>query len=118
MPTLHPFTYCNFGFVQMQKHSAIITPVLYFSSKMAPWIAKRRTPKIEEQYRRIGGGSPIKMWTHKQGEGMVKILDNISPKTGKSVSLAKFAHIFIVVLECVVLCCALFCYIVTYSVVL
>ena len=48
---------------------------------MAPWIAKRRTPKIIEQYERIGGGSPIKMWTEKQGEGMVKILDQISPQT-------------------------------------
>jgi ferrochelatase len=48
---------------------------------LAPWIAKRRTPKIIEQYERIGGGSPIKMWTEKQGEGMVKLLDQISPES-------------------------------------
>uniref|UniRef100_F7CZY0 Ferrochelatase, mitochondrial n=1 Tax=Monodelphis domestica TaxID=13616 RepID=F7CZY0_MONDO len=47
--------------------------------KLAPFIAKRRTPKIQEQYRKIGGDSPIKMWTAKQGEGMVKLLDEISP---------------------------------------
>ncbi|EDL09705.1 ferrochelatase, isoform CRA_a [Mus musculus] len=40
---------------------------LPIQNKLAPFIAKRRTPKIQEQYRRIGGGSPIKMWTSKQG---------------------------------------------------
>ncbi|XP_059563497.1 ferrochelatase, mitochondrial [Myotis daubentonii] len=50
-------------------------------NRLAPIIAKRRTPKIQEQYRRIGGGSPIKMWTSKQGEGMVKLLDKMSPHT-------------------------------------
>ena len=49
---------------------------------MAAWIARRRTPKIQEQYQKIGGGSPIKMWTEKQGEGMVRLLDNMSPETG------------------------------------
>jgi protoheme ferro-lyase len=49
---------------------------------LAPLIAKRRTPKIQEQYEKIGGGSPIKMWTEKQGAGMIKILDQISPSTG------------------------------------
>ncbi|CAF3060296.1 unnamed protein product [Rotaria sp. Silwood2] len=48
---------------------------------LGPWIARRRTPSIQEQYARIGGGSPIKMWTDKQGQGMVKILDQISPST-------------------------------------
>jgi len=50
-------------------------------SKLGPWIAKRRTPKIIEQYNEIGGGSPIKKWTDLQGEGMVKLLDQISPET-------------------------------------
>lgn len=45
-------------------------------------IAKRRTPKLTEDYIKIGGGSPIKRWTELQGEGMVKILDEISPATG------------------------------------
>ncbi|KAJ7420093.1 hypothetical protein BTVI_22754 [Pitangus sulphuratus] len=50
-------------------------------NKLAPFIAKRRTPKIQEQYSRIGGGSPIKKWTAVQGEGMVKLLDSMSPHT-------------------------------------
>eukprot|EP00914_Ancora_sagittata_P031797 GHVO01064451.1.p1 GENE.GHVO01064451.1~~GHVO01064451.1.p1 ORF type:complete len:425 (-),score=49.42 GHVO01064451.1:251-1348(-) len=50
-------------------------------SKLAPLIAKRRTPSIIEQYREIGGGSPIHKWTDIQGEGMVKLLDEISPET-------------------------------------
>ena len=52
-----------------------------FHSQLAPRIAKRRTPKIQKQYEKIGGGSPIKMWTEKQGQGMVEILDKISPET-------------------------------------
>merc|ERR1711871_1425831 len=46
---------------------------------LAPWIARRRTPKIQDQYAEIGGGSPIKAWTQKQGEAMCKILDKINP---------------------------------------
>lgn len=49
---------------------------------LGPLIAKRRTPSIIKQYDEIGGGSPIKMWTEKQGEAMVKHLDEISPSTG------------------------------------
>ena len=52
-----------------------------YSSKLAPWIAKRRTPKIQKQYQKIGGGSPIRMWTTKQGEGMVQLLDKMNPAT-------------------------------------
>lgn len=60
------------------------------SSKLAPFIAKRRTPRIQEQYSRIGGGSPIKKWTAVQGEGMVKLLDSMSPQTGTSAPLSAF----------------------------
>jgi protoporphyrin/coproporphyrin ferrochelatase len=49
---------------------------------LAPWIARRRTPSIEEQYKKIGGGSPIKMWTQKQGERMIELLNEKSPSTG------------------------------------
>lgn len=47
---------------------------------LGPWIAKRRTPKIEKQYEQIGG-SPIRKWTDYQGERMVKLLDAMSPET-------------------------------------
>ena len=55
---------------------------IVFTSKLSKYIAKRRTPRIREQYADIGGGSPIKKWTAMQGEGMVKLLDQISPQTG------------------------------------
>ncbi|GFR94006.1 ferrochelatase [Elysia marginata] len=48
-------------------------------NQLAPVIAKRRTPRIQAQYAKIGGGSPIKKWTQLQGQGMVDILDKISP---------------------------------------
>merc|ERR1712093_634560 len=61
-------------------HDGDLIP-LPFQSTIAPLIARRRTPKIEEQYRKIGGGSPILKWTREQGAGMVKILDELSPET-------------------------------------
>lgn len=48
-------------------------------NQLAPLIAKRRTPKIQKQYQKIGGGSPILMWTEQQGQGMVDILDRVCP---------------------------------------
>merc|ERR1711959_546187 len=30
---------------------------------LGPYIVNRRTPKIKEQYKEIGGRSPIRMWT-------------------------------------------------------
>lgn len=33
---------------------------------MGPWIAKRRTPSIQQKYDEIGGGSPIFKWTDLQ----------------------------------------------------
>ena len=53
-----------------------------FLRTLAPWIARRRTPSIKEQYQEIGGGSPILKWTNVQGERMAKLLDMLSPETG------------------------------------
>ena len=50
-------------------------------SILAPWIAKRRTPKIEKQYTDIGGGSPILKWTKVQGEAMCELLDEMNPSS-------------------------------------
>ncbi|KAF9185256.1 ferrochelatase hem15 [Haplosporangium sp. Z 11] len=57
-------------------------------------IAKRRTPKIKEQYNQIGGGSPIRKWTTEQGTAMEKILDEISPETAphKHYIAFRYAH--------------------------
>jgi len=52
-----------------------------FKDIVAPRFAKSRTSKIQDKYRQIGGGSPIKHWTEKQGQGMVDILDEISPES-------------------------------------
>ncbi|KAG3102699.1 Ferrochelatase [Phytophthora idaei] len=48
---------------------------------VGPWVAKRRTPQIVDQYAQIGGGSPILKWTNIQGENMCKILDEIRPES-------------------------------------
>ena len=48
---------------------------------LASWIARRRTPKIQEKYFEIGGGSPLFQWTVSQGKALVRALDTISPET-------------------------------------
>ncbi|KAG9008279.1 ferrochelatase hem15 [Tulasnella sp. 427] len=60
---------------------------------LAPILAKRRTPKIEQQYDEIGGGSPILRWTREQGEGMTKILEELVPgERFKSYVMFRYAH--------------------------
>ncbi|OLY85266.1 Ferrochelatase, mitochondrial [Smittium mucronatum] len=49
---------------------------------LGPFIANRRTKKVQDEYEQIGGRSPIELWTKAQGSKMVKILDSISPSTG------------------------------------
>ena len=58
-----------------------LIPLGPFQKYLGPLIAKRRTPEIQKKYSEIGGGSPIRMWTEKQGEAMVKMLDQISPQS-------------------------------------
>lgn len=50
-------------------------------SKLGPLIAKRRTPSVAAKYAEIGGGSPIRAWTDKQGQLLVDSLDKLSPET-------------------------------------
>lgn len=54
---------------------------LPFQSILAPYIARRRTPKIEKQYTAIGGGSPILKWTKLQGKEMCALLDELNPES-------------------------------------
>ncbi|KAI8904372.1 hypothetical protein EDD86DRAFT_78396 [Gorgonomyces haynaldii] len=54
---------------------------LPFQQQTSVFIAKRRTPKIVKQYAEIGGGSPIRMWTEKQGELLCQLLDKQCPET-------------------------------------
>jgi len=61
------------------EQTSFLTLIIY--SKLGPLIARRRTPAVTQKYNEIGGGSPIKAWTERQGELMVKTLDKISPTT-------------------------------------
>lgn len=52
-----------------------------YYSRLGPWIAKSRTPKVQKKYSEIGGKSPILEWTNKQGKLLCEKLDSISPET-------------------------------------
>ncbi|KAK4194770.1 putative mitochondrial precursor ferrochelatase [Triangularia verruculosa] len=58
-----------------------LIPLGRLQSYLGPLISKRRTPKIQQQYAAIGGGSPIRKWSELQCEEMCKLLDQISPET-------------------------------------
>ncbi|KAI9137358.1 hypothetical protein BKA69DRAFT_1032673 [Paraphysoderma sedebokerense] len=63
-----------------------------FQQHLAPIIAKNRTPKIMEQYAQIGGGSPIRMWTEKQGQLLEKILDQRCPENAPHKTFTTFRY--------------------------
>jgi len=67
--------------------------VLPLQNRLGPLIAKRRTPKIQEQYDKIGGGSPIFYWTNLQGEKMAEILDRLSPETAPHKHYVGFRYV-------------------------
>lgn len=60
---------------------ADLIPLGRLQSYLGPLISRRRTPKIQQQYAAIGGGSPIRKWSEYQSAEMCKILDKISPET-------------------------------------
>jgi len=60
---------------------ADLIPLGRLQNYIGPYIARRRTPKIEKQYAEIGGGSPIRKWSEYQAAEMCKILDKTSPMT-------------------------------------
>ncbi|KAI9218699.1 hypothetical protein BC828DRAFT_387882 [Blastocladiella britannica] len=64
-----------------------------FQSRLAPLIARNRTPKIQDQYAAIGGGSPIRMWTEKQAEGMRALLDAERPASAPHVPFVAFRYV-------------------------
>lgn len=65
---------------------------LPFQRILAPLIAKRRTPRIEQQYTDIGGGSPILRYTQLQGEGMCALLDEMNPESAPHKSYVAFRY--------------------------
>ncbi|MDF1521984.1 MAG: ferrochelatase [Trueperaceae bacterium] len=60
---------------------------------LGPFIADRRTKKIQQHYQEIGGGSPILAWTEEQGRGMVERLDRLSPETAPHKFYVAFRYI-------------------------
>ncbi|ORX39315.1 hypothetical protein BD324DRAFT_619235 [Kockovaella imperatae] len=79
------------GFLSRLFHDHDLIP-LPMQRILAPIIASRRTPSIEEQYTAIGGGSPILRWTRIQGEGMCQLLDELNPETAPHKSYVAFRY--------------------------
>jgi ferrochelatase len=65
---------------------------LPFQRFLAPIIARRRTPRIEQQYADIGGGSPILRYTQLQGDGMAQLLDELHPETAPHKAYVAFRY--------------------------
>ena len=65
---------------------------LPFQRFLAPIIARRRTPQIENQYAEIGGGSPILRYTQLQGDGMAQLLDELHPETAPHKAYVAFRY--------------------------
>lgn len=66
---------------------------LPWQDRLGPFIADRRTKKIQQHYQEIGGGSPILRWTEEQGRGMVERLDRLSPATAPHEFYVAFRYI-------------------------
>ena len=66
---------------------------LPFQRWLGPFIARRRTPKVQGLYEKIGGGSPILRWTEAQGRGMVERLDRLSPHTAPHQFYVAFRYV-------------------------
>lgn len=73
---------------------------LPLQSQLGPLIARRRTPKIQAQYDKIGGGSPILPWSRTQGEAMARMLDELSPATAPHKSYVAFRYASPLTSEC------------------
>ena len=52
---------------------------LPFQKSLARYLSKKRAPKIEKQYEKIGGKSPIGMWTEKQRQMLETTLRTDNP---------------------------------------
>ncbi|KAJ3377830.1 ferrochelatase hem15 [Entophlyctis sp. JEL0112] len=66
---------------------------LPFQRFLAPWIAKRRVPKIQDQYAKIGGGSPIHHWTQRQGVLLEQMLDQMCPESAPHKHYIAFRYV-------------------------
>lgn len=75
VPETYDFLYQLFSDNDLIPISAKYQPII------AKFIARFRTPKIAEQYKEIGGGSPIRKWSEYQSARVCEILDEIHPET-------------------------------------
>jgi ferrochelatase len=66
---------------------------LPFQRWLGPYLARRRTPKVQRLYASIGGGSPILRHTEAQGRGMVERLDRDSPETAPHAFYVAFRYV-------------------------
>ncbi|KAJ3312531.1 hypothetical protein HDU76_002857 [Blyttiomyces sp. JEL0837] len=64
-----------------------------FQKYLAPWISKRRTPKIQDQYAKIGGGSPIHHWTRRQGVLLEQLMDKLRPESAPHKHYIAFRYV-------------------------
>lgn len=60
---------------------------LPFQKSLARFISKKRAPKVEKQYEKIGGKSPIGMWTEKQRQMLENKLREINSDTDVYVAM-------------------------------
>ncbi|KAL8691760.1 MAG: hypothetical protein Q9218_003087 [Villophora microphyllina] len=60
---------------------ADLIPLGRLQPYLGPMISRRRTPKIQNQYAAIGGGSPIRKWSEYQSHEMCKLLDVRCPES-------------------------------------
>ncbi|EPS37783.1 hypothetical protein H072_8477 [Dactylellina haptotyla CBS 200.50] len=69
-----------------------LIPLGRFQKYLGPLISRRRTPKIEQQYSDIGGGSPIRKWTELQAREACNILDRTNPSTAPHTPYVAFRY--------------------------
>lgn len=58
---------------------------------IADIVAKRRTPRIQDQYEQIGG-SPIRKWTEQQGLALAKHMDQVHPESAPHKAYVGFRY--------------------------
>ena len=63
-----------------------------FQSMSSRFIARRRTPSVQGHYAKIGGGSPIGMWTEKQGRAAASQLDTLCPSSSPHKAYTAFRY--------------------------
>lgn len=69
-----------------------LIPFGRFQKPLAKFITARRYKTIEEHYKEIGGGSPIRKFSEQQGEMACELLDKLNPDTAPHKSYVAFRY--------------------------